>query len=163
MSSLYGELTMNPWEPLNIWSRAEEEIARLMSHFAHTPFVLDGVEFGSVEAFYSWLLVVDNPEKRAKIAPMWGARSKHVCPKIRPEFIDYHGRKIKTSSPEHHELILRANRAKMRAHPEIARVFQATAPRPIVHILPDKDDSHDIFCDIMRRLREELLADNLGD
>ncbi|MBX9656676.1 hypothetical protein K2Y11_23915 [bacterium] len=145
--------------PLNIWSRSEEEIGRLMSHFAHTPFVLDGVEFGSVEAYYSWLLVVDDPRKRAKIAPMWGARPKHACPKIVPDFIEYHGIQIKTNTPEHYGLIYRANLAKMKAHPHIARAFLATHPRPIVHTLPDKNDSHDIFCDIMRRLRDELRTD----
>ncbi|MGD9881970.1 MAG: hypothetical protein AB7F22_28570 [Reyranella sp.] len=60
--------------PLNIWSRSDEEIGRLMSHFAHTPFVLDGVTFGSVEAFYTWLIV--SPARRPKVAPLWGrARS----------------------------------------------------------------------------------------
>lgn len=47
--------------PLNIWSRSEEEIGRLMSHFAHTPFELDGVAFGSVEAFYTWLIRQSGP------------------------------------------------------------------------------------------------------
>jgi hypothetical protein len=143
--------------PLNVWSFSGEEIGRLMSHFAHTPFVLDGVEFGSVEAFYTWLLIVDNPARRAKVAPMWGARAKHACPKVRPKYLDYHGRKIESKSPEHIELIKKADRAKLEAHPEIARAFVATLPRPIVHILPGKeDDSHETFCDIMREIRDEF-------
>jgi len=107
---------MSDEKPLNIWSNSDEEIGRRMSHFAHTPFELDGVIFGSVEAFYSWLLVENNDAKRAKIAPMWGARSKHACPKTKPDTIDYHGRKIRPSSPEHRELIMRANRAKLDAY-----------------------------------------------
>jgi len=143
-------------KPLNIWSNSDEEIGRRMSHFAHTPFELDGVIFGSVEAFYSWLLVENNDAKRAKIAPMWGARSKHACPKTKPDTIDYHGRKIKPSSPEHRELIVMANRAKLDAHPEIARRFVATLPRPIVHVLPGKEDEpHEVFCTIVRELRDE--------
>jgi hypothetical protein len=145
--------------PLNVWSFSEEEIGRLMSHFAHTPFVLDGVAFGSVEAFYTWLLIVDNPARRAKVAPMWGARAKHACPKAVPEYIDYHGRKIKTNSSEHLELIKSANRAKLEAHPDIARAFVATLPRPIVHILPGKEnDPQEAFCTIMREIRDELAA-----
>lgn len=145
--------------PLNIWSNSDERIGRLMSHFAHTPFHLDGVRFGSVEAFYSWLLVEGNEPKRAKIAPMWGARAKHACPKTRPEYIDYHGRKIAPSSPDHRQLIMRGNHAKLDTYPEIAREFVATLPRPIVHMLPGKeDDPHDVFCDIMRKLREAYAA-----
>jgi predicted NAD-dependent protein-ADP-ribosyltransferase YbiA (DUF1768 family) len=53
--------------PLNIWSRSDEEIGRLMSHFAHTPFTLDGVEFGSVEAFYTWLVVSGYPDRAMKM------------------------------------------------------------------------------------------------
>jgi hypothetical protein len=142
--------------PLNIWSRSEEEIGRLMSHFAHTPFDLDGVAFGSVEAFYTWLICA--PSKRAKVAPLWGPRAKYECPKIMPETFEYHGRTIPTRSPERYELILRANRAKLDAHPDIARAFVATHPRPIVHHLPEKDDEHDVFCWIMRTLRDEYAA-----
>lgn len=65
----------NPAEatPLNIWSRSDEEIGRLMSYFAHTPFVLDGVAFGSVEAFYSWLIA--SPAKRPKTGTTCSAGS----------------------------------------------------------------------------------------
>ncbi len=143
-------------EPLNIWSRSDEEVGRLMSHFAHTPFVLDGVAFGSVEAFYTWLLV--SPEKRPKVAPMWGTRAKYKLSQVHPESFDYHGERVVTHSQRHHELILAANRAKLDAHPQVARAFVATAPRPIVHHLPEKDDEHEIFCWIMNRLRDEYAG-----
>lgn len=142
--------------PLNIWSRSEEEIGRLMSHFAHTPFMLDGVAFGSVEAFYTWLIA--SPAKRLKVAPMWGPRAKHVAPRRIPTHYNYQGRTVAFGSHEHHLLILEANRAKMAAYPDIAKAFAATAPRPIVHELPDKDDRHDVFCWIMNTLRDELVA-----
>ena len=143
-------------EPLNIWSGADEEIGRLMSHFAHTPFELRGVVYGSVEAFYTWLLC--DERKRAKVAPMWGARSKHACPKAPPDMFDFHGRNVARESAEHHDLILQANRAKLIAHPAIARAFVATLPRPIVHMLPDKDDGHAVFCTIMRSIRSEFAT-----
>lgn len=143
-------------KPLNIWSRSEEEIGRLMSHFAHTPFVLDGVAFGSVEAFYTWLMC--SPVRRPTVAPLWGARAKYEAPKHEPPAFDYHGRTITFDSREHHELILAANRAKLAAHPEIARAFLATHPRPIVHELPAKDAPHSVFCWIMLVLRCELVG-----
>jgi hypothetical protein len=101
--------------PLNIWSRSEEEIGRLMSHFAHTPFELDGVRFGTVEAFYTWLLVGDEATK-ADVAPLSGPRAKYECPMIKPEHFAYHGRTIRFASPEHMVLIERANRAKLETH-----------------------------------------------
>ena len=150
---------MSNHKPLNIWSQSDEEIGRLMSHFAHTPFVLDGVAFGSVEAFYTWLLIVDNHQKRARVAPMWGARAKHACPKKRPDFFEYHGRKIKRNSDEHVELIMRANRAKLEAHPDIARAFVETLPRPVTHDIRGKNaDPLDVFCPMMCKLRGEYAA-----
>ena len=147
----------DPLEPLNIWSGAVEEIGRQMSHFAHTPFTLDGVSFGSVEAFYTWLLVGDDAQRKAKVAPMWGARAKHACPKQVPPRFMYQGREVVFDSPEHIELIVRANRAKLEAHPNIARAFVATNPRPIDHTLPGKeDDPHEVFCEIMRQIRNEF-------
>lgn len=142
--------------PLNIWSRSEEEIGRLMSHFAHTPFVLDGVAFGSVEAFYTWLLC--GPSKRPKVAALWAPRAKHECPKTPPATFDYNGRTVVFESAEHHELILQANHAKLDAHPDIAKAFVATVPRPIVHELPDKSDPHEVFCRIMTALRDEYVV-----
>jgi predicted NAD-dependent protein-ADP-ribosyltransferase YbiA (DUF1768 family) len=144
--------------PLNIWSRSDEEIGRLMSHFAHTPFDLDGVRFGSVEAFYTWLLV-DDAAAKAAVAPLSGPRTKYECPMIKPEHFNYHRRSISFGSSEHMELIKRANRAKLDAHPAIAHAFVATLPRPVVHILPGKEhDPQEAFCTIMREIRDEFAA-----
>jgi predicted NAD-dependent protein-ADP-ribosyltransferase YbiA (DUF1768 family) len=58
-------------EPLNIWSMSPEAIGRDMSNFAHTPFVLDGVVFGSVDALYVWLKLSagGNEHKRERVRP----------------------------------------------------------------------------------------------
>ncbi len=53
-------------------------------------------------------------------------------------------------------LIRRANHAKLLAHPALARAFLATAPRPIVHVLPDRVDEPQIA---FRRLMEEVRRD----
>ncbi len=52
-------------KPLNVWSRSDEEIGRLLSNFAHTPFVLDSVAYASVEGFYAALLIDNNKAKQA--------------------------------------------------------------------------------------------------
>jgi predicted NAD-dependent protein-ADP-ribosyltransferase YbiA (DUF1768 family) len=64
MTVMDGEM---PLTPLNVYSRSTENIGRLMSNFAHTPFVLDGVEYASIEGFYVALKFLD-PTKRAKVS-----------------------------------------------------------------------------------------------
>ncbi len=53
--------------PLNVASTSGEEIGRLISNFAPTPFVLGGRGFSCVEAFYVFLKFADDPEKQKAI------------------------------------------------------------------------------------------------
>lgn len=121
--------------PLNIWSGSDEEIGRKMSHFYAAPFFLDGVEFASVEAVYTWLLVPQ--DRREEVRLLSGTASKKAAPRKHiPASFDYHGRSIRFGPDEHLEIIYRANVAKLEAHPELALEFVATRPRRIAHILP---------------------------
>ena len=45
--------------PFCAWSRSEDELGQSMSDFAHTPFELDGVTYGSIEGFYVSLVFLD--------------------------------------------------------------------------------------------------------
>lgn len=144
-------------KPLNIWSGSDEEIGRKMSHFFEAPFLLDGVEFGSVEAVYSWLLVPEN--KRETVRLLSGPAAKKAAPRKQlPANFDYHGRAVRVGSDEHLEIIYRANVAKLEAHPDIAREFVATQPRKIQHTLPHYSQPRDnpVFVRLMERLREEF-------
>jgi predicted NAD-dependent protein-ADP-ribosyltransferase YbiA (DUF1768 family) len=145
-------------EPLNIWSGSDEEIGRKMSHFYEAPFVLDGVEFASVEAVYSWLLVPE--DKRDRVRMLSGAAAKKALPRQQPipTSFNYHGRTIRFGSDEHREIIFRANVAKLEAHPDIAREFVVTQPRKIQHILPHHSNPQDNprFVQLMERLRDEF-------
>jgi predicted NAD-dependent protein-ADP-ribosyltransferase YbiA (DUF1768 family) len=143
--------------PLNIWSGSDEEIGRKMSHFFEAPFRLDGVEFASVEAVYSWLIVPE--ERRDRVRMLSGAAAKKVAPRENiPTSFDYHGRTIQFGSSEHKEIIFRANVAKLEAHPEIAREFVTTRPRKIQHVLPHHANPRDnpAFVQLMERVREEF-------
>jgi len=149
--------------PLNVWSRSDEEIGKLASNFSHLPFVLDGVEFASLEAFYVWLLLFDNERKREKVRTMWGLRAKHEFPKVKPARICYRGEWMDLGSDAHLALIKRALRAKFEAHAEVARAFVATAPRLIVHETghPDKPGAEfprETFCRLLTEVRDELAA-----
>ena len=152
-------------EPLNIWSMSPEAIGREMSNFAHTPFVLDGVEFGSVESFYVWLMLSGggNEHKRERVRPMWALHAKRLYPKVRPERICYGGTWIDVGGGDHIGIIKRALRAKLDAHPDIARRFVETRPRPLVHEtgFPDKPDAEfpkETLCRLLTELREEFAA-----
>jgi hypothetical protein len=152
-------------KPLNIWSMSDEEIGREMSNFAHTPFVIDGVEFGSFEAFYVWLLLSasGNEHKREKVRPMWGLRAKRLAPRSRPARICYRGVWMDLGGPEHLDLCKAGLRAKLSAHPDIARRFVATLPRALIHETgqPDKPGAEfprETFCRLLSELRDEFAV-----
>jgi hypothetical protein len=147
-------------KPLNIWSRSDEEIGQLMSNFSHTPFVLDGVEFASIEAFYVWLLLPEG-SKKDKVCSRWAMWAKREFPTLKPEQIVYRGESMLLGGDAHLHLIKRALRAKLEAHPTIARAFVATRPRPLIHETghPDKPDAEfprRTFCRLLSELREEF-------
>jgi len=143
-------------DSLNVWSRSEEPIGRLMSNFAHTPFVLDGVEFASVEGFWTWLLLDGALRRREKARQLWGVRAKWCAPKTKPAQIIYNGASILVESEAHLALMKLAIRAKLRQHPDIADSFVATRPRPIVHAIEGDGRRHERFCRILTELRGEL-------
>lgn len=148
--------------PINVWAGGEEEIARLMSNLSPSPVVIDGRDFGSVEAFISWL--VTDPakiEKRRRIRRFWGRRAKTCGPKIRPERISYDGRDMEVGEGEFYELIKRAIRIKLETYPEISARFAATHPRPIVHIIHGEPKSPS-FVQMIEELREELVHTDLS-
>jgi len=151
-----------PLPPLNVYSRSTEEIGRLMSNFAHTPFVLDGIEYASVEGFYVALKFLE-PAKRAKLSRLYGLVAKQMGKKSKIERSCYGGEWFSFGSQAHLELIKRAIRAKLDAHRHIARAFAATAPRPIIHDTghPDPPDSEfpaSVFCRILSELRDEIRS-----
>jgi predicted NAD-dependent protein-ADP-ribosyltransferase YbiA (DUF1768 family) len=142
--------------PLNVWSRSEEPIGRLMSNFANTPFVLDGVEFASVEGFWTWLLLKGKPHRRETARRLWGARAKWYAPKTKPAQITYQGSWVRVGSDAQLELMKRAIRAKLQYHPQVAEAFVETYPRPIVHAIEGDSRTHHRFCRILTELRDEF-------
>jgi predicted NAD-dependent protein-ADP-ribosyltransferase YbiA (DUF1768 family) len=151
---------MHDLKPLNVYSRSDEEIGRLLSNFAHTPFTLDGGTYASVEGFYVALKFLDE-DKRARMAALYGPVAKNMGKKSKLVTTCYRGEWFELGSETHHALVKRAIRAKLEAYPEIARAFVATRPRPIVHETgrPDPVEARfpaTVFCRILTELREEL-------
>jgi predicted NAD-dependent protein-ADP-ribosyltransferase YbiA (DUF1768 family) len=118
--------------PLNIASGSAEDVGRLLSNLAPTPFVLDGRRYASVEAFYVGLKVLD-PARRAALAGLDGKEARAAGRDSSLTHTVYEGVAIELGSPAHHALIKRALRAKLEQHPDLRAAFVATRPRPLVH------------------------------
>jgi hypothetical protein len=63
--------------PINITSKAPGNL-KLISNFAATPFALDGLDYGSIEAFWQGLKFPDEANRR-ELAPLHGARAKDAA------------------------------------------------------------------------------------
>ncbi|MBS1955119.1 MAG: hypothetical protein JST89_13105 [Cyanobacteria bacterium SZAS-4] len=146
--------------PFNVVSTSTNEGARLLSNFAHTPFVLDDVRYHSVEGFYVSLKFSD-AKKRREMAKLFGAEAKDAGKSHKPTETIYGGVTIKMGSPEHQALIGRAIRAKIEQNPEVAKALIESYPREIIHNTgrPDHPKSNfpaTVFVKILTELRDEF-------
>lgn len=153
---------MKPDKPINISSASPEEIGRRMANFGATPFTLDGRRYASVESFYVGLKFLDDAE-RMRIAAMPAKEAFLYGKGSGLKKTEYRGRRFALGGPEHHALILRAIRAKLAEHPDLARDFAATHPRPIVHDTgrPERPGTFMpavALCRMLTALRDELVA-----
>lgn len=143
--------------PLNVYSKADEELGRLLSNFAHTPFVMDGITYASVEGFYSSLFWPEGDQGRRAAVALSGGSAKAFRPEPAPVTLIYRGRFFAHRSPEHVTLVERAIRAKLIAHPAIADGLAASGDRPIVHEIHGVAQDP-ALCEILTRIRAELQA-----
>jgi predicted NAD-dependent protein-ADP-ribosyltransferase YbiA (DUF1768 family) len=147
--------------PVNVGSSRADLIEREMSNFEHSPFVLDGREFASVEGFYVWLKWSGDPARQAQAAQMWGSEAKKFGKPSTNKTAEYNGQTIVLGGPEHHALIKRAIQAKLEQHPDLARRFAETHPRKLLHDLgypepPSRLPAAD-FTRILTELRQDLV------
>jgi len=149
-------------KPINVSSAGDEAIGRRMSNFAATPFTLDGRRYASVEGLYVGLKFLD-AASRDKAATLAGAEAYAFGKAGTLTESEYDGRRFALGGPEHHALIARAIRAKLAEHPDLAREFAATHPRPIVHVTREPERPGTFMpaaalCRILTALRDELIA-----
>ncbi len=151
---------------INIGSREGTEIEDLLSNFAHTPFELDGVHYESVEGFWQSIKFPESSKERIETAGLVGGKAKRAG-KLRADIkeIEYQGQTIEVGSPQHHELMKKAIRAKLVQNPRVLELLLETKNRPITHILKNKNnqilpDSRTIpgaiLAKIVMELREEF-------
>jgi hypothetical protein len=152
-------------KPLNVASKATEEIGQALSNFALRHFILDGRRYASVEAWYQGLKWPEK-KKRAEIARLSGALAKragHGAPAA--THFEYEGAVYAVGSPEHHELVKRAIRASLATSEQLSQEFIQTYPRPIEHDTgrPERPGSAlpaSKFTEILTEIRLELIAES---
>jgi predicted NAD-dependent protein-ADP-ribosyltransferase YbiA (DUF1768 family) len=143
--------------PVNITSRSPGTL-KLVSNFAPTPFALDGLDYGSVEAFWQGLKFPDEALRRA-LAPLYGSRAKDEGFRApASDEIVYRGATVRIGTWDHWQLMQRACDAKFDQHAEARAALLSTGSRPLVHQM--KRDSRTIpgvvMAEIWMRCRSRL-------
>jgi predicted NAD-dependent protein-ADP-ribosyltransferase YbiA (DUF1768 family) len=144
-------------EPLNVSSRSPMPL-RLASNFAHTPFVLDGLRYASIEGFWQGLKFPDKTDRR-RLAALHGSAARdagfHAPPS---ETLLYNGARTRIGTWEHWQLMERACMAKFSQHAGAREALLATGKQALVHrVKPDsKNIPGVIMADIWMRIRERL-------
>jgi predicted NAD-dependent protein-ADP-ribosyltransferase YbiA (DUF1768 family) len=144
-------------EPLNITSRSPMPL-RQISNFAHTPFILDGRSYASVEGFWQGIKFSDEVDRR-RLSVLYGSAAKDAgfyAPVA--DRICYLGRDIRVGTWDHWKLMERANEAKFEQDETARAALVTTGERPLVH--RTKPDSRTIpgviMAEIWMRIRDRL-------
>jgi predicted TIM-barrel enzyme/predicted NAD-dependent protein-ADP-ribosyltransferase YbiA (DUF1768 family) len=156
--SLITNISYNPHD--------HSSLASKMSNLYPSPFILDGVEYASVEGFWVSLKFPPTDPRRDEARTMSGVAAKYFGAAMKGNpYIYYHGKEISAGSPEHHALMARALRAKCEQNPEVADSLIASGDRAIVHapvmldwkLYPDSMTIPGyVFAQVVGDLREEL-------
>lgn len=148
-------------EPINVTSLSADPWIQLVSNFAHTPFELDGREYGSVEAFWQGLKFPDETRRR-EIAPLYGGAARRAGAEApKSDTFEYLGQTVRTGTADHWRLMRRACLAKFSQDAAAREALLGTGERPLVH--KTRRDSRnipgvvmaEIWMRIRRRLRDE--------
>ena len=154
---------------INILYSSESDTAKLISNLGHTPFLMDDMQFESVEAFWQGLKF--EAHERADIAKMFGKEAKKMGSRVKyKKYVSYKGQKIRVGAPEHWELMNRACLHKFTQNQFAQKALLETGIRPLYH-KPRRDSKTipgpimaGIWMDIRSKLRKEnnLKSNHLG-
>ena len=147
------------------WTQGAPEV-RLLSNFAPTPFVLDGVTYGCVEAFWQSLKYPPNAPARASTAALTdGFAAKRAGGHRQSKTLEYQDRTYQVGGAAHHQLFERALRAKFGQYPEARACLLATGEARLTHVLFDGRQQPlpdsvalpaAVFCGLLVTIRREL-------
>lgn len=146
-------------EPINVTSRSSDPAIQLISNFAHTPFELDGQQYGSVEAFWQGLKFPEESRRR-EIAPLHGQDARRAgfdAPEATT--IEYRGNVVRVGTSDHWRLMAFACWAKFNQHEGAKQALLGTGERPLVH--KTRQDSKNIpgavMADLWMKVRRGLV------
>ena len=121
------------YKPINIIYTSNDKQIKLISNFAFTPFLLNGIEYASVEAFWQGLKF-PQVEERERIAKLYGSRAKFAGSGApdRKTF-KYIGQRIRFGSSEHWALMKKACIEKFTQNLNAKEALLNTGNRPLSH------------------------------
>jgi len=145
-------------EPIEVQSRSADEAVRLISNFAHTPFMLHGRQYASVEGFWQGLKFVDETDRK-RLAQLHGSEAKRAGQQApEAETFQYQGTRVRVGCYEHWELMSQACGAKFTQHDAARHALLSTGTRPLTHRM--RRDSRTIpgviMADIWMNIRARL-------
>ena len=151
-------------EPINIGLWVPDEQLRLISNLAHTPFVLDGRRYESVEAFWQGFKFPSAADRR-RVALLDGHAARRAGQEAQPsDTFVYEGETYRVGTFSHWTLMHRACAAKFGQHAEAQAALLSTGSRPLEHRV--RRDSRNIpgviMADIWMRIRARLADGTLG-
>lgn len=150
---------------LNVVFASSDWRARLLSNFAHTPFVLWGERFASVEGFWQGLKYPEGSAEQRRVFGLWGYEAKKAGRKApKADTFTWQGKVYRVGSSEHHGLMRLALEAKFAQNAEARRALLATTGLVLVHELP-KDSvtiPGRVFAGMLMEIREKLLSSVLA-
>lgn len=145
-------------KPINIvFDRVGPDLQPI-SNLAHTPFVLRGRIYASVEGFWQGLRFTQDGD-RARIAQLWGTAAKRAAHGVpaHDAFL-YDGEAFTYAGPRHRALMFEACRAKFTQNVAACDALIATGDRPLTH-LPRRDSTTipgALMAECWMRLRADL-------
>lgn len=138
-------------EIINIYSRSSRWVERMLSNFAHTPFVLDEHEIASVEGFHQGIKYEDF-DLRVKIFGLHGIKAKQrgkEANTMKSGYVYWGSRdsvqKIRWQSKEYLDLYYRALLAKFSQNQEAKAALLSTGEAYFSHNVRRNQNDFDAF------------------
>ncbi len=93
---------------INVYSQSEDELGRLLSNFAHTPFDFEDNHFESVEAWWYWY---STGKQHHQLKTLYGFNAKHEGKKYQ---------KVSLITPD---ILIQIYRVKLEQNPYIKQLL----------------------------------------
>ena len=136
---------------INVYSKSTSKLGRLLSNFAHTPFVIGGKRFESVEGLWYWYMTAADAMRF-----LYGSNAKRVG-------------KMLTKVRDHPDrtFLKLVYYAKLRYNPEIQRLLLASGDEGFEHyymhqgkrFIPERWVwTAELWAEIRKELRNEVTS-----